>query len=60
MNKKFKSLVYWAIFIWFFINGILTVVIVYDSPIHFLNYVYLSLGIFFMALCAYQEDKWFP
>lgn len=60
MNKKYKALAYWSIFIWFIIFAMIAFLIVSTPPIPPINYLILFAGISMMAYCAYNEEKLFP
>jgi len=60
MNPKFKTLVWWAISIWFVIWWFMYVMILASRPIPPINYVILFAGFCLMIYCARYEDKLFP
>ncbi len=60
MHYKFKTLEWWSISIYFFLWGLLSVLIISSRPIPPINWLILALGTLLMIYCAWKEDELFP
>jgi hypothetical protein len=60
MNKKFKTLEWWTISIWFLLFGIVSALILFTPPIPPINYTVMIAGFSMMIYCTMKEDAWFP